>query len=128
MLPGRLVCGDRDQTPNERRKLKILCFLSAGTVVLITAIVRISITLWKPGQLNWNRWGMREMFIDIIAVYIPAFRAILRSSSQSRHSSVPSESSVAIMWPSSPYHRHLSLDLETASPTALTPVMSDLRS
>ncbi|KAE8137300.1 hypothetical protein BDV38DRAFT_283138 [Aspergillus pseudotamarii] len=41
---------------SKAKKLKILCFLSAGTVVLITAVVRISITLWEPSQLNWNRW------------------------------------------------------------------------
>ncbi|KAK6810443.1 hypothetical protein RU639_013758 [Aspergillus parasiticus] len=99
---------------SKAKKLKILCFLSAGTVVLITAIVRISITLREPSQLNWNRWGMREMFVDIIAVYIPAFRAILRSRSQNRHSTVSSESRVAIVWPSSPYHRHIPPDLEMA--------------
>ncbi|KAF7594160.1 hypothetical protein BBP40_010009 [Aspergillus hancockii] len=104
---------------SQKKKLKVLCFLSSGTIVTIVAIVRVSITLPKQSQLSWNRWGMRELFVDIIAVYIPAFRATLRSGRHERDSSPPSESTVAITWPSTLYPRQQSLDSEMASPISI---------
>lgn len=60
-----------------KKKIVIGGILCTGVLVIVAAIIRVVLSLDAvPSPANINGWGVRETFIAIIAINIPAFKPV----------------------------------------------------